>query len=607
MTQQHPLRISSDLSLPIDAVTQTFAIIAKKRRGKTYTASVLAEEMVKAKLPFVVIDPTGAWWGLRASADGKHAGYPVTIIGGEHGDIPLERGAGTVIADLVVDHPGHYVLDLSLLDSNAAQDQFATDFAERLYRRKATARFPMMLFVDEGDAVIPQQPMPGQQRMLGAYDTLVRRGGIRGLGVCIITQRPAVVNKNVLSQVECLILLQLVGAADQEAVERWVRAHDTAGKAKEFMASLASLGLGEAWVWSPAWLNKFVRIQVRKRETFNSSKTPEVGEHAIEPKVLAPVDIEAIRTKVADTIEKAKADDPKALRVKIAELERGNTELQKRLLSAKPAPPAKETRVEVPILKPADISRIEHASSRAEKAAVDLRDAYNALDRTIQTALVKWHSGQIRYRDPKRYPGEAEAHAHIQRGASDHMALLVRKNGHQQTEQSSKSMIVPAEVLAPAQQRILNAAAFAERIWPSQAPTRAQVALICGYAPSSGSFNNNIGKLGTAGLLISSSGRIRLTEAGAAHAEAGAAPQTAEEVQALVLGKMEPAKQKLLRAVLAAYPGALTRRSLAEATGYAPDSGSYNNNLGAMGTFGVLEIPEKGCVRASPALFLEAR
>ena len=73
------LKIAPNLSLPADVVTQTFAILAIRRVGKTYTASVLAEEMMKAKLPFVALDPTGAWWGLRASADGKHEGYPVGL------------------------------------------------------------------------------------------------------------------------------------------------------------------------------------------------------------------------------------------------------------------------------------------------------------------------------------------------------------------------------------------------------------------------------------------------------------------------------------------------------------------------------------------------
>ncbi len=71
------LRIAKNLSLPTEAITKTFALLAQRRKGKTYAASVMAEEMVDDKLPWVALDPTGAWWGLRSSADGKSAGLPV--------------------------------------------------------------------------------------------------------------------------------------------------------------------------------------------------------------------------------------------------------------------------------------------------------------------------------------------------------------------------------------------------------------------------------------------------------------------------------------------------------------------------------------------------
>ncbi len=152
------LNISKTLKLPLDFATQTVAILARKRVGKTYTASVIAEECVENKIPFVVLDPTGAWYGLRSSSDGKRAGYPVVIIGGAHGDIPLEFTAGKTIAEFIVENPGYYVLDLSGSESDAEQDKFATAFAQRLYRLKDKHREPLHLFVDEADSFCPQNP-----------------------------------------------------------------------------------------------------------------------------------------------------------------------------------------------------------------------------------------------------------------------------------------------------------------------------------------------------------------------------------------------------------------------------------------------------------------
>lgn len=315
------LKISNDIVLPIDAVTQTFAILAKRRVGKTYTASVIAEEFVKANLPFVVLDPTGAWWGLRSGKDGKaKGGLPVYVIGGEHG-IPLEPTAGKVIAEQVATHPGFYVVDVSQFESNAAQDRFATDFGERLYRMKEKHREPMHLFIDEADAFIPQRPMPGQQRMLGAFEALVRRGGIRGIGVTLISQRPAVVNKNVLTQTECLIVLQTTSPQDQDAVDEWIKRNGSDENRKTLMGSLASLQKGEAWIWSPAWLEVFKKIVIRERETFNSSATPEAGERQIKTPTLAPVDLEKLSAQIKATIEKVKENDPEALKRRIRELE----------------------------------------------------------------------------------------------------------------------------------------------------------------------------------------------------------------------------------------------------------------------------------------------
>jgi len=55
------LTLGPGLVLPVEAVTETFAILAKRGAGKTYTAAVLVEEMMSAGLPVVIIDPVGVW------------------------------------------------------------------------------------------------------------------------------------------------------------------------------------------------------------------------------------------------------------------------------------------------------------------------------------------------------------------------------------------------------------------------------------------------------------------------------------------------------------------------------------------------------------------
>src|SRR5688572_16246807 len=86
---------------PRDAVTQRYGFIGTIGGGKTYAATKLAETMLDAGAQIVAIDPVGVWYGLRAAGKGKNGapGYNIPVFGGLHGDVPIEIGAGALIAD----------------------------------------------------------------------------------------------------------------------------------------------------------------------------------------------------------------------------------------------------------------------------------------------------------------------------------------------------------------------------------------------------------------------------------------------------------------------------------------------------------------------------
>ncbi len=216
------LQIAADCSLPPDAVTQTFGILAVRGAGKSNLAAVMAEEMFAAGLPFVVVDPVGSWWGLRSSGDGKSAGLSLPIFGGKHADVPLERGAGELVADLVVSKRLSAIIDLSTFDAEAPKKEFLLAFARRLYLKN---EHPLHLFLEEADDYIPQKPMRDETHLLRAWENIVRRGRSRGLGLTLITQRSASLNKNVLTQIETLFAMRTTSPQDRDAVEAWVKYH----------------------------------------------------------------------------------------------------------------------------------------------------------------------------------------------------------------------------------------------------------------------------------------------------------------------------------------------------------------------------------------------
>src|SRR5664279_69914 len=196
-----PLKISDTYSLPDSIVTETVAMLAKRGMGKSNAAVVLAEEMTAAGFQWVAIDPKGDWWGIRSSSNGKGPGLSVPIFGGRHGDVPLEASAGQVMAPLIIERSLTCVLDVSLF-SKTEQIRFVTDFAETLFRAISADPRPLHLFLEEAEEFLPQRVDARSARMVGAYSKISKQGRTSGLGVTLITQRSASLNKDALSQTD---------------------------------------------------------------------------------------------------------------------------------------------------------------------------------------------------------------------------------------------------------------------------------------------------------------------------------------------------------------------------------------------------------------------
>lgn len=266
------------------------AIVGKIGSGKTYVAKGVVETLLGLGRRVVIIDPTGVWWGLRSGAEGsENGGFPVMIFGGDHADVPITDQAGEAVALAIAEREVQCIIDLSDM-TNAAKIRFMTPFLEHLYRRNRAA---LHLVVDEADEIAAQRLADGEQRMFGAFDKIVRRGRVKGFRPLMITQRPAVLHKNVISQISTLIALQLTSPQDRKAIDEWVKGNADTDQAKEVMSTLPTLSRGEGWVWAPAD-NVLERVEFPKIRTFDSSRTPENGETVVAP-ALTAVDVKELR------------------------------------------------------------------------------------------------------------------------------------------------------------------------------------------------------------------------------------------------------------------------------------------------------------------------
>lgn len=550
------LRVADGLAFSSDAITQTIAVLGNRGSGKTYGAAVLAEEMLATKQQLVVIDPLGVWWGLRSSSDGKEPGYPIVIIGGEHADVPVEETGGKLAADFVVDSGQSVILDLVLL-RKGAQKRFMLDFAEQLYHRSRSA---LHVMVDEADAFAPQRPQRGDERLLGAIEDWVRRGRARGIGVTLITQRSAVLNKNVLELAETLLVFRTTGPRSIDAIMAWVEHHGVEDQAATMLAEMPKLETGDAFVWSPSYLGVFKRVRIRQRTTFDSSATPKPGERQRSVKSVAAVDLEKLSTEMRASADRAKADDPKELRRRIAELEK------QAKIAVRPA-------VDQVAIERAVKDAVKLATAQLNRAwASAIGDERKRIEAAVKGAFgnsawepVEWIDTQ-----PARSPVTPRPAA---RSVRPVVAPPPSPDGVREISNPQRAML---DALVSFESVGLDDLALG------------QLAVYSDQSPKSSGFRNNVSALSAAGYIERLTGRrIRLTEAGRALGTA-TAPATLDDLHDAWRRKLSGPQATMLDIAIREHPNGVDRDELARASGQSPLSSGYRNNLSVLSALGLV-------------------
>lgn len=580
------LKISDKISLPRDAVTQTFADIGRKGSGKTYLATMKAEQMLDIHAQVVAIDPVGNWWGLRVAADGKSKGKEIFVIGGDHGDVPLVPEAGARIAKLLVEKSVSAVIDISSFRLGERK-RFCADFGEELLHLKKRQRTPMHLFLEEAQLIIPQRVGPEEARMVGAFEQIVRLGRNYGIGCTLVTQRPQSVNKEVLSQVECLCVLQVTGPHERKALEEWVQ---EVGADRTLIGELPGLARGEGYIWSPSWLRKFERVHFSTKQTFDASATPEVGK-ATRQASLSAVDVDMLKRDMAEVVEQAEKDDPVKLRKTIGELK------QKLAVSER------------------NYSEIAASPKFEKPSEVEIRRALKPLLEPYKVKIQEWR----RYaKDIESIIEAATQKSHMLKPPKDMPAEIIVREAEKMFEKPKRVEIkeltpsrmpvsVPSETrdgITGPEQRVLDALAWCESIG-MQASPQEMVAFLSGYSHyRSTGYTNPRGYLKSKGLLTYAQGNVSLTPEGRALASPSPTPLTTDELHRIVLEKLTGPERKVLEPLLRAYPSAISNANLCAEAGYEHErSTGYTNPRGYLKSKGLVEYGN-GVVKAADILFI---
>lgn len=559
--------------LPPEAVTSTFGVLAMRGSGKSNTGAVFAEEFWDLGLQFVVVEPKGDYHGLRSSRDGTGPGLPIPVFGGLHGDLPLAHTAGAVMAELIKSTGMSCILDISDFDTKAQQVRFLTDFGTALYRAARRDPSPLHLIIEEADEILPQQVSSDMAKCVGIWTKIIKLGRTAGLGATLITQRSASINKGALTQIDTLIALRTTSPTDRKVIRDWVHG---AAEGADLVDSLPGLEPGEAWVWSPQFLGRTVRVQFRQRRTFDSGATPAPGQKRTVP-VLADIDLSAVAAQIEATVEEHKANDPKALRARVKELE-------KQLAEAPAAEPVEVVREVIPSLLASDVQQLGTEVEGLVSAVDALQRLAKALGSQVAAGLADMVERSFTP-PPRRLVATSPKPAPRQPAA---------KTGR----------VTPLEwPTGKGERRILTVLAL-------HGPTMAKkrLALMAEYAIGGGGFSNLLSKLRTGGYITTGTDPITLTD----EAEAGQPDDLAHlpQGEALLnfwLDKLSrtSAPSKIL-AVLVDCPDGITREQLAIEAGYEPSGGGYSNALSKLRTLELAEGGTRGQLVYPAPHFMEA-
>jgi len=430
--------------LNIDALVQKhICILAKTGGGKSYACGVLVEEMLKKKVPMVIIDTHGEYHSLTKPNknrkdqknmprfDIKHKDYASQINEfspiGSRGNIKHITLNGTnlqareiidllsaklsgpqvgclyqaikevkeyksvynlrdiidavnrsksnakwnVIASLesldsigVFSDDGTSTTDLvkpgkcALINMKGVppdvQDVVVARLTKELFDdRKSGKVEPFLLVVEEAHNYCPEKGV-GKAVSSSILRTVASEGRKFGMGLCIVSQRPAKVDKNIISQCNTNIILKVTNPNDLKAIIQSVE-----GLTSQTYREIQRLPIGVALI-SGAGLQLPVMTEIRTRETSHGGKSVNISKTGKEvtveeprvpkapeppPRINAPVKKEEQKqpsvtdkaksvTRVAHRLGWVDTDDPdEAIKVLTSEAEKMNENVYKYLES----------------------------------------------------------------------------------------------------------------------------------------------------------------------------------------------------------------------------------------------------------------------------------
>ncbi|PSP38493.1 ATPase [Halobacteriales archaeon QH_7_65_31] len=248
----------SVVTLPtVDILTGRGFITGKSGSGKSNSASVIAEKLLDRGLTLLIADTDGEYYGLKEEYEILHVGAD------DECDLQVSVEHAEKLASLALEQGVPIILDVSsFLDERDARE-LLKEVAKQLFAKEKKQKQPFLMLVEEIHEYIPEGGGMGEcGRMLVKVG---KRGRKHGLGIVGISQRPADVKKDFITQCDWLLWHRLTWSNDTKVAGRIL--------GSDYRERVEELADGECFMTSD-FQETLRQVQMERKRTFDAGATP---------------------------------------------------------------------------------------------------------------------------------------------------------------------------------------------------------------------------------------------------------------------------------------------------------------------------------------------
>lgn len=293
-------------------------VFGRTGSGKSYTAGVLAEELLEHEQPMVILDPHGEYASLKVESDGDASDYRVI----EFADLDFNPDADR---DLEIDgidpldlaRPGQATV-LNLRGVNTGkQEEIVSTLLDALFLARKRDRIPKTkVFLEEAHLFAPQR----KNETRSTIENIAKEGRKFGFTLALISQRPSEIYANIRAQLQAFAIHKLTDDTDITKIVSNAEGLDTSWETQ-----IQKLQIGEMlFVGDVIASPTFVNVRGRRTKHHEGSRGKfQTREHAR--------DAEAVDSRQNELEEEVTAATVTELKKQIDELEAERNHLRDKL------------------------------------------------------------------------------------------------------------------------------------------------------------------------------------------------------------------------------------------------------------------------------------